>query len=196
MLRNKSERGDTLVEVLLATAILAFLVAACAVIMNSGLASVQTALERTQVQAAMQGQASILRALRDAALKEFSEEAKVQWSTVMSYATSKNSTAETAVCTVGGYSGTRFHFSDSSTTETSSWLRPQALSAITNPDQAVPSGSEILPTPGDGLWIEAYRGMEGGTVPYYDFYIKSCWENIGSGPKQELKTVVRLYGDL
>lgn len=187
------QRGDTLVEVLLATAILAFLVAGTSVIMSTSLSRTQTALERTQVQAAIQGQASILRALRDAALKEYSDEAVTQWNQVMSYATT-NATGQAAVCTVGNYTGTRFYFNTGSGSGTSSWLRANTLGAITMDTQALPA-SDLLPTPGDGLWIEAYRGGS-GQFPYYDFYIKSCWENIGSGPKQELKTVVRLYGNL
>lgn len=195
MIRQSRERGDTLVEVLLATAILAFLVTGTSIIMSSSLSRTQMSLERTQVQAAMQGQASILRALRDAALKEHSDDARTNWALVMSYASAANATSQAATCTVGGFGGTRFRFDDSATNTTSSWLQPQSLGAITNESQAMPSGGSILPTPGNGMWIEAYRG---GTAqyPYYDFYIKSCWQNIGSGPKQELKTVVRLYGSL
>ena len=174
-IRAKREQGDTLVEV----------------IMNSSLSRVEVSLERTQVQAAMQGQASILRALRDAAIKEYSQDALPQWKTVMTYARPQNPTAEAAVCTDGGFGGTRFYFKPDSTVDTRSWLQAQ-----TTPLSMLPVGTDILPAPGAGIWIEAYKGMDGGSLPYYDFYIKSCWENIGSGPKQELKTVVRLYGDL
>lgn len=193
---HSSQRGDTLVEVLLATAILAFLVAGTSVIMNSSLSRTQVSLERTQVQAAMQGQASILRALRDAAVKEQSAEAGPKWEQIVSYAMDPNPAAQTAICTVGG-GGTRFYFNDTSTSGTSSWLQSIPLGPITNEAQALPSGGAILPTPGDGLWIEVYKGRSGAVqYPYYDFYIKSCWQNIGSGPKQELKTVVRLHGSL
>lgn len=193
---NRRESGDTLIEVLLATAILAFIIAGTSLIMNTGLSKAQLSLERTQVQASIEGQASILRALREAAIKGKSNEAEDLWKRVGGFSTSSiSSVAQRSVCTPGGFNGTRFVF-DNTGDSVSSWLNPVELSPITNPDETVPTNSSFLPQPGDGLWIEAYKPpTSSSSLPYYDFYIKACWDAAGSHPRQELKTVVRLYAN-
>lgn len=191
---ERRQAGDTLIEVLLATAILAFIIAGTSLIMNTGLSKAQLSLERTQVQASIEGQASILRALREAAIKGKSNEARDLWQRVGSFAAnSNNSTAQRAVCAPGGFNGTRFVF-DNSSDSVSAWLNPSELPPITTPQDTLPTNASFLPQPGDGLWIEAYK-PSGGPLPYYDFYIKACWDAAGSHPKQELKTVVRLYAN-
>lgn len=44
-----------------------------------------------------------------------------------------------------------------------------------------------------GIWITAVQEGTGSTPRYYDFYIRTCWENIGGNGSTTISTIVRLY---
>lgn len=187
----KLSRGDTLVEVLLATAILAFVITGTSYVMNRGLSDTQISLERTQIQAEIAGQAAILRALHAEAVASGAENtgARQAWEEVVAMAVSGSTTMQKAVCKQADLSNNRFYF-DNRGGSPDSWVTPIEIDSATSP---VPQNASGLPVVGDGLWVEAYElsGMSGHGA--YDFYIKACWESSGVHTEQELRTVVRLY---
>lgn len=188
---TREERGDTLVEVLLATAIMAFIVAGTSFIMNSGLAKTQLSLEHTETQARVAGQAAVLRALHAAALKsgEVDTEAKEIWNEVVAYAASPSQATEEVVCDAGKVSNRRFYFNTAGDSP-ASWLRPIGLPTGS---EVIPQNGTFVPVAGDGIWVEAYRRGASPGYYYYDFYVKACWEAAGDQPRQSVRTVVRLY---
>lgn len=192
------QRGDTLVEVLLATAVLALIISGTAYVMSTGLAKSQLSLERTQVQASVAGQASVLRALREAAIKKRSPEAVSLWRQVGDYAKTPNSQLQQAVChPASPANDKRFYFYDGADS-VSNWLQPQEFEATATQKADIVPKSGFLPTAGDGLWIEAYYypTSNPSQLAYYDFYIKACWDGSGSLGEQEVKSVVRLYANI
>ncbi len=45
-----------------------------------------------------------------------------------------------------------------------------------------------------GLWVVAVKGNDiGGKIPFYDFYIRSCWYGSNSPTYSSLDSVIRLY---
>ena len=65
MKRNQAERGDTLVEVTVAMAVLGLMLAASLAVINRGLMGVSNAVERTSVRASLSSQAELLRYVFD-----------------------------------------------------------------------------------------------------------------------------------
>lgn len=183
MLKRKRsrEQGDTIIEVLLAMTVLATVLTICISLMNYGLSLALSSMDRTNVQALMNGQAALLRVARDRA-----QEGDPNWTEITTdYANTPPVTGEpnSRAC-IGTQATNRFYLDPEDPTP---W-EPKAASSVKR------TGS--YPTVGDGMWIEAYKIDPDGAGPLsarYDFYIKSCWSTSGSNVDQEAETVVRLY---
>lgn len=189
-LKRQSQRGDTLIEVLIATAILSAIVVIAAVLMNRGMASSQVAVETTIVRQTIDSQAEMLRYLSEAKINDPGSAAASRWDTLISnYApysgsTPVNSTTYGTCPPDFGNSNARFYLSTNT-----------AQGVVIN---AYPNGTtaDIIAEPGRGLWIEATRNLLGGanSQRYTDFHIRACWAAPSSGsPQLTMGTVVRLY---
>jgi len=181
-MRN-TQRGDTLVEVLIATAILGAGIVGGLTIMNFGYAVANNAVERTQVEATMNSQLAFMRYARDAYVRagqQPTDTASQLWVAIMGRVTTAASSQ--AVCNgtapqpVNG-----FYINDN--------LATLSSASVVAYSGAAASG---LAAPGSGMWIEG-RQASGGSVKYVDFYVKACWQAIGNNPQQEARTVLRLY---
>lgn len=175
-----SERGDTLVEVLVAIALLGVVIAAAMRMMTVGQAAILNNVERTQVQSQMTSQLNMIRYARDeyfrAERQPMSPGAR-DWMGIMNYVSPE-------LINPDGCSQAREGF----------WLDTARFDGAAEDQVAVrPYGQsvpETVATPGDGLWVEARRQ---GNENYVDFVIKSCWSTSNSNGQQEAKTAMRLY---
>lgn len=184
-MRN-SERGDTLVEVLIATAILGAAIVGGLTIMNFGYSIASNAVERTQVEATMNSQLSLIRYARDGYLRanqQATDPASRLWVQINSKATTGVS-SET-VCT------------GSTPAPTNGFYVRDDFATLGNTGSVVDYSGTVangLARPGTGMWVEARKSRDADTtVKYIDFYVKACWEAVGSNPQQEARTVMRLY---
>lgn len=176
------ERGDTLVEVLIAIAVLSTAIVGGLGIMNFGYGIANNAVERTQVQASMNSQLSMISYARDAyiqAEQQPSSGGARAWQAIMSHVT--NGAPNTSVCNgvTPQPSGGFYIKEDIATFDTASVTAYNGTAATT------------LALPGSGMWIEGRKA--GGAVNYVDFYVKSCWSAVGAGSDQMSRTVMRLY---
>ena len=182
--KKSTQRGDTLIEVLIATAILAMAIVTVMSIMQRGLGAVQESSERTQVQALMNGQANILRSSRDSAItKPYSTKWKLITDQAISVAVNTNACIQ-------AQAAKSFYFPQDNPAD---WTSIRSGAAFVS---ASPPAGEVIPAPGHGLWVEGYKYTPAGAgqLAYFDFYIKACWSsNNNLAPNNELKTVVRLY---
>lgn len=180
--RTSNERGDTIIEVLFALAVLGAVIAITINLMNSGFATMMSSMDRTNTQAIMNGQASLLRAARD----KYIEGDTAAWNEIRTTYVN-TAPAKQGACGTGDPASVRFYMNPSAPKP---WM-PVDRSSF--PVLRITT----YPRPGDGMWIEAYKvDPDGaGTQPnYYDFYIKACWRGYGDNQvKQEAKMVVRLY---
>ena len=183
MMSRKTQRGDTLVEVLIATSILGAAIVGGLTAMNAGYAVASNSVERTQVQATMNSQLAMIKYARDAffrANQQASDNGSKLWVALMSKVTTAASSQ--TVCNgnvpqpVNG-----FYINDDLSTLTDTSVIDYSGTAAT-----------ALAAPGAGMWIEG-RQSSGGSVKYVDFYVKACWQAIGTSPQQEERTVMRLY---
>lgn len=188
MLRHSLQRGDTLIEVMLAVVILSAVTLGGFSIMNKGLGVSYGVLERTETRAQVSQQLELLTYIRDQYAQSIASGSGASaypatlWTDIRNNRASNlaaaNSTAPTS-CTPSTIA--------------------QAFYITQNPDTTyklttyVPSTPATIPTPGNGLWIEAVPSPGTVTIGYIDFYVKACWDAVVGGQKETISSTVRLY---
>lgn len=195
---KRSEQGDTLIEVLVAVVALSVIVTLAYTIMTRSFAQGQIALERTTTQGMVAAQIAMLRdiyARHEQAVQSGASATSTKWydivktdgyvKTYTSEADLRNNSGVLEPCVFGSDTDKQFYF---------------------NPTSGPTSGVEVLlftaakreregtfPSYGDGLWIEGYKIAQTNQKPYYDFYVKACWDAAISGERQTVVTNVRFY---
>ncbi len=189
MKRNQAERGDTLVEVTVAMAVLGLMLAASLAVINRGLMGVSNAVERTSVRASLSSQAELLRYVFDDPVTN-----EVTYKKILKRKLSNNLGQKG--CEIGNGSG--FYLSvGSSTSPVEMHELDQADTAdLTNnvygqPEAGDDKGNSL------GIWIEGdkHDGQKDGMPGYIDFYVRACWtphaaQQPGSG---RMESNVRVY---
>lgn len=198
------QRGDTLIEVMLAIAITATVVVMVMALMNTGLASLQGSIERSQVRSAMQGQLAALQYIRDDYLASRGVNAATgdAWKDVMD--TSKHLIS----------SGSPTSISDT-VTEISQCIPDSSVATkafyVGTPLPSIPPAPPVEPVelegytgiiadplpiaqPGNHMWIEAYDGA--GDPRAVNIVVHACWDSPSSGVLQHETTVMRLYAGI
>lgn len=166
-----SQRGDTLVEVMLAAAVLSLVLAGAFTITNKATRINQTASERTAVSNAMQREVELIR-------DSVSSDPDAFWSILVP------TTANSNFCDTGPSPSTAASFS-----------------AFTiNDDLSIKNFVKDIPTDvwqdqditdNINIWVEAVNDT---TLPveYTDFFVYACWDGIGSEGIQKSGLVLRL----
>lgn len=174
--KDNRQRGDTIIEVLFATAAMSLVIVIAFLVMNRGIASAQIAVENTFVRQNIDGQAEALRYLRDAFLEmeEPSGNVATQWNRVLDRTVS----SATSFGECEPPSNAFYINTDNVTVQ--STIEPAQTFA----------GAEF----GQGLWVEAVRpAPTPGRASYVDFHIRACWDPPAAGPPITTGTIVRLY---
>ena len=188
MKRNQAERGDTLVEVTVAMAVLGLMLAASLAVINRGLMGVSNAVERTSVRASLSSQAELLRYVFDDPVAN-----KVIYKEILNR-TQPNGKLGQEGCKIGGGG---FYLSVGSSTS------PVEIHKLNSADTAhLPNNVYGQPEAADdsnnsrGIWIEGDKHDVQGDMPgYIDFYVRACWtphaaQQPGSG---RMESNVRVY---
>lgn len=222
MLNQYRQRGDTMIEVLLAVTIFSVVAVTGLTIMNQGSAASQRSLEITLVRNEMEAQATALRFMYDAALAQKSSASydstsvsptspAGRWDAILALRKSSTVGATPFADMTNGISCIR-----PSTITNAFVVNPRTATLYTYSDNptrwtTAPVFSRVRfdqPTPGnphptgirnvEGIWVEAVRRdaapIGGVTVPgYTDFHIRACWSTVGQAQPVTLGTIVRLY---
>ncbi len=176
--RLGSEQGDTLVEVMLAIAVLGVAVVGTMTIMNKSTLQMMDTLERTAVRTSINSQSELLNYVRDNSKGESS----AVWAAIKSRTVTSTSTISDA-CKYN--STTSFYLSRSNNS-----LDTVTLTAInSNASAKNTTGKAVI---GTGIWIDAVRST-GGSIPYIDFYVRACWTRLANSADSRSATIVRLY---
>ena len=189
MKRNQAERGDTLVEVTVAMAVLGLMLAASLAIINRSLMGVSNAVERTSARASLNTEVELLRYIFDDQVTN-----KKLVDDIVSK-TQSDQKVEGRGCEIGTNSFTLYY-------DTGNQAAPVAKNELT-PDDKVAEHVGGKPGisqqgPHNGIWIEGYKrpGGAGNSMPgYIDFYVRACWtpyaaQQLGSG---RMEANVRVY---
>jgi prepilin-type N-terminal cleavage/methylation domain-containing protein len=177
MAYNKAQRGDTLVEVLMAIVLISVVIVGSMTMMSRGLSAAQVAMEHSQVRLSVNGQIEMLRFARDSYLASPTSASGVQWQAIIT-ASNANAITYDATCNItGGKQG--FYLSKNA--------------AQVNRNNYTPSTPATVSVPGSGMWIESVLSPTGTSPAFADFVIRACWQGSGSAGQQRTVTAVRLY---
>ena len=191
MKRNQAERGDTLVEVTVAMAVLGLMLAASLAVINRGLMGVSNAVERTSVRASLSSQAELLRYVFDDPVTNEETYKKILGRTKPNNNLGQNG------CEIGGGG---FYLSVNNKTGTP----PVEIHELDSAGINKPADNVYgQPEAGDdkrvsrGIWIEGDKHdvQQNGMPGYIDFYVRACWtphaaQQPGSG---RMESNVRVY---
>lgn len=191
MKRNQAERGDTLVEVTVAMAVLGLMLAASLAVINRGLMGVSNAVERTSVRASLSSQAELLRYVFDDPVTN-----KATYKEILKH-TKPNASLGQNGCEIGNGG---FYLSVGGGTS------PVEIHKLNQTDTAKLTNNVYgQPEAGDnngngvsrGIWIEGDKHdvQQNGMPGYIDFYVRACWtphaaQQPGSG---RMESNVRVY---
>ena len=200
VLRN--ERGDSLVEVVLAMAVLSMVAVGSMMVMNNGNATIQNALERTEIRGAVNTQTQLLTYIHDNDPTAWNKIlAKAECNAGSSAAgcnnNSNNATVVTASATKCAPSGNAFLL------PTSIPASGASVAVNSAPSSHIATNTSNISSGTAGIWVDplSYEAPNNGApvsspsnVAYVDFYIKACWYPLGSGSgsKSSSVTVVRM----
>ena len=181
MARN-NQRGDTLVEVLMAIVVLSMVIVGAITLMSRGLKASQIAVEHTQVRLQINAQEEMLRYLRDGYMSDPSSAAGQKWASLFTgspiYAPTLASNYDDTACAV--------------TAGKTGFYLTQAAGVV-SVNQFDPNNKPAsFAQPGQGLWIEMTRST-GISPAYVDVMFRACWSGIGDSADQQAVTVIRLY---
>jgi prepilin-type N-terminal cleavage/methylation domain-containing protein len=181
MVRN-TQRGDTLVEVLMAIVVLSMVIVGAITIMSRGLKASQMSVEHTQVRLQINAQTEMLRYLRDSYLSDPTSTAAQTWKDLFT------GTTVYADTTTSDYSDTSCNV----TTGKTGFYLTQTAGTV-NATQFNPANKPATyALPGQGLWIEVTRST-GYSPAYVDVLFRACWSGIGDTTDQQSVTALRLY---
>lgn len=203
-LMPQRQAGDTIIEVLFAVSIFSLVAVGAISIMNQGINTAQRALEITQVRQQIDAQAEALRFAHHNYVSSLGGGTvnDAVWTAIKSNTTAQVSEfgSNDAVSTCNVNLPAEAFIMNARTGEVSS-KEPISISPATPGESTPPPFSQVTyddndnVVEADGIWIEAVRkvGEGGGIASYYDFHIRACWENPGTGPAMTIGTIVRLY---
>lgn len=211
MLMTKSQRGDTIVEVIFAFSIFAMIAVGGLSLMNQGTATAQRTLEITLVRQQIDAQADLLRMInREVIAGVASKEFQNTWDKIKA----SNSTTRADLDQISTSQGckkpdrsTNFEnsafainpakistFSDinSSDSPISTVINNAITYAkIETEDSNNPSNRTFFEP--QGLWIMTEKIRDASNVDYFNFHIRACWISPGQSTPMTLGTIVRLY---
>ena len=181
-------QGDTIVEMVLAFAIFSLAAVGTMTVINNGVATTQRDLETTLVREQIDTQAEMIRYIRDTK--------SPAWQTLTS-ATIANplplnqSCQQVASISQGCYIKP---FIDNANPANTTFTRQ----SITSATYVTPATYARIDYAGgaaqsQGIWIQATKAQQNGSVTAYDFYIHACWDSVGVHVPMTLGTIVRIY---
>ena len=170
------DRGDTLVEVMLALSVLGMVVVGCMSVMNRLNLNVLDAIERTSVRSDINAQTELINYARD----RF--DGTDSWNQIKDLAVDSESADIGGDCTKNDKS---FYLSYNADTDT--------VDVISGSSDVSGKNTGGRARPGNGIWIDAVYVNVADASPYIDFYVKACWSNLSNNVSSESSTVTRIY---
>lgn len=176
MIRN--QRGDTIIEVLLAVTVFSILAVGTMIIMNRGAVIAERSLEITLTRQQIDAQAEMLRYVHGR-YSAGEEEYVNLWNGLRASVSS------------GTIESLGVNSCPSTTPSPSFALRPNGLNKIVRVTQfhAADTYAKLDGEAARGVWVQLAK-VDGHHA--YDAYIQACWDGAG-GQTQTTGTIVRLY---
>lgn len=171
--RFKNQRGDTLIEVLVATVVISIVIASAYTLTTRASRANLTALERTTVNNLMREQLEIIRGAHN------TNRDGNFWQEIESNRISSTSIPTSARTDCAPIDGTRAFYIDPTSVDYS-----DATTIINHQNPG------DYPHPIYDIWAEVYQPP--AVTAYADVYVRACWEGIGGQGVQTSGLVLRL----
>jgi len=208
---KRTQRGDTLVEVLIAITVLGIVVVGSLTLMNRSMVSIINSTERTAVRTDINSQINLINYVFRNASESGTRDNILSLAfrggtggSLPDLASGYNKNASTT-CDLGLNEGGKFDTTGGGVKNAGSFYLDPHLDANGSVDSVkLVTGLTVTSNgpntterarPGSGLWVDAvyYEQSASNAQPYIDFYVKACWTPIGSNPNSRSLTVYRLY---
>jgi type II secretory pathway pseudopilin PulG len=194
----KNERGDTIIEVLLAVTIFSMVAAGALSIMSQGTNTAQRAIEITLVRQHIDSQVEALRAAHHAAATEATIEG-TQWEQLTDGVGALSSYDSSQSCPAGdeALDGKSFIINPVNAKKI-----PISQYETADAEPTLPPFAQLVKASDSddftsyGIWIEpSAEGINAATLEpgQYSFRVRACWSTAGLSTPSNLETVVRLY---
>lgn len=164
-----NQRGDTIIEVLLATVVISIVIAGAYTLTNRATRINQNALERTTVSNIMREQIELIRGARTTGVDT------AVWDSIIS--NKKTSTAPNYTACAPTTSSQPFYIDPS----LNDFNNSSFVTTFTNS----PNYNGLF-----RVWVEAYQPAS--VDDYIDFHVRACWEGIGGEVEQNSALVMRI----
>ena len=189
-MRLRTEKGDTIIEVLLAITIFSLVSVGAMTIMNQGTNAAQRALEITLVRQQIDAQAEALRAAQQAFASTVNPSATT-WQAIKNQGDSGSYDKTSCPVSATDVPGSFILDARSAKTVTGDWLK--SIDAADPPYAQVDYANNTVKA--YGLWIEQKHIPASSNAPAaYNFTIRACWYGAGMGTTPlRIETLVRLY---
>ena len=186
---RRAQKGDTIIELVMAFAIFSMAAVGTIAILNRGVATTQRNLESTLVRQQVDSQAEMIRYLHDSG--------NTLWPSLINVANLTSNPAP--IGTTGSQCPTP--------PALSFYVRPTAVDTFSRISIPAPTFTSSPNTyamidysgslnPRDqGIWLQVAEAENdnGSSVRAYDFYIHGCWMSVGTDVPMTIGTIVRLY---
>lgn len=193
LIKKRLQRGDTIIEVMLAIVIFSLVIIGSIAIMNSGTATAQRSLEITLVREEMNTQAETLRFLNASYLTAFNRDIKNysgyagQWQAIQERS-SLTQVSDFSSCPISKPNQSFILNTRTASVDVNKFSRWDEISTYS---QVRYTNNDI--SSADSIWIEAVKSTTVNQAGYIDFYIRACWSSPGQSVPEKTDTVVRLY---
>ncbi|MDB5184081.1 MAG: exported protein of unknown function [Candidatus Saccharibacteria bacterium] len=212
MLLARTDRGDTIIEVLFAITVFSLVAVGGLSLMNQGTGIAQRALEIGLVRQQIDAQTDALRYLNSAYIEGFQKDpttggvktttSTTVWDAVVTNHREAQSQDFDGVALADGchMPGSTYHPFAIDITKLDDALNPDTSQAALSSLVLVPATKNTLtyakvannPLPeAEGIWIEAVQAT--ANSGFYDFHVTACWTSPGQEVPVKLGTIVRLY---
>lgn len=176
----RSQKGDTLVEVLMSIVVLSVIIVGSTTLMARGLTAGQNALEHSEVRQGVNGQLEMLRYLRDQYSANSSSSDAATWTSIVTSSNASPTDYSSGCNVTTTKAGTAFY-----------------LNKVSGVVQRTAFNPSLSPTtfavPGQGMWLEV-TPSSAISPAYIDIVVRACWSAVGSqGAQQQTVTAERLY---
>ena len=184
---HKKQRGDTLVEVAIAMAVLGVILASTMMVVNRSLLGVMNAVERTAIRGSVNSQIEMLKYVFDTQGGVNNSVAQQIINKTPVGDSDDAASLDDRGCQIGSGG-----FYLGKTTDADRPIEMVDYSNVSNPAESVVA----KPSAGNGIWIEGIKHSGSGGVPgYIDFFVRACWSpyasnEVGQGRSE---SVVRVY---
>lgn len=187
--KRREERGDTIIEVMLAFVVFSMVIVGAFSLMNRGVAIAQRSLEMTQVRQQIDSQILLVK---------YAQKNATLWTNVKSQVTTAGSVVTLSSMQAGcpsveSLSAKNAFFMN----RTASGVALTAVSGSSFSAADTYSRVDYATMGGKagGIFTQVVlaENASGSTNKAYDIYVNACWESIGTNVPMTTGTVVRLY---